>query len=724
MLATASFSTPVSTPPPQVLDPPPQSEPYVIVTGYDSKASLTLSGAIPPGQSVSMNITLKNMGGAAASGNIGFKVFATADGAIDAGSILLSVPALAAVAVNLAAGASVTLNGVWNVPQMMPEGRYELLVETTGDSNLGLSAALTTPLVIAPTIQILWGFGGDTPASAVPLVEDLGNGDVVTFSLTGGGIGFVFPDDPDTTLGPQSPDFQVVLYSTTMNSSLAITQTGTTRPNIVDITFGNGTGLGSADLRQDTPHDIALGSYDQGAVPVGTLMIGQLPLAAPRSAPAGTAPSEPGSVTVYGTVQSFLAPMLNGDVSITGSDFITPMSVSIETLASGVSFQTTQPIESMTLGSAAVGSSVQAYYLGSLTTTGDFDASLTLLGQPKNGTPALGMMQIGGSVNGNGQPAIQWNIGGNVGRIHIGGDAINLQLFAGAALNEDDTTGSTTPPVFDYSAATISNLSVAGHIYISTIAAGYDPGTQTVLRDGQIQAISVGQSIDSATHFFAAALASITGPRPVSTGEHLVWLTQPVTIVAGGRLGTITLELQDDNGHPVASENSLVSLTIATGPGTGSTLATAQFKNGIALFKKLSLKIASFYSLEAGDGDLPPALSGNFTVLPGKPSRMVLLDLTPAYGFTAYYYGDVKLVDRYGNLVTSDTSNLGLKPIPKSNPCNLSLFGVQGFGAAHFENGMASFRMSMIESNVAHADLLYANRSVRPLLLPPIDTWK
>jgi hypothetical protein len=98
--------------------------------------------------------------------------------------------------------------------------------------------------------------------------------------------------------------------------------------------------------------------------------------------------------------------------------------------------------------------------------------------------------------------------------------------------------------------------------------------------------------------------------------DHLVFLQQPTDTAAGQTISAFSVAVVDQFGNIVTNDNSTVTISIASGPGTfigGSTLTVA-VHNGIATFDNLALDIAGTYTLEVLDGSLTGAISDPFKV--------------------------------------------------------------------------------------------------------------
>jgi len=653
-----------------VVNAPPANTPYVAVTAFSFKQdqSFPTNDAVyssPPDGTAHVGFTLTNLGTAVASGNIDISAQITSTDIFDAGPFALPISALSNVAVNLAPGTSQTVGGQITFPDDLEAGTYAVTASISGDAGLHLSSANTSPFVIQAGLPIDWRFGRTAQGNDIPLVRHVSANDTVTFSLTGGGVGVVSTDDSDVTLGTNNPDYALTLSQTTSNSNLVVTQTGTTQSNIAMLAFlvGDANVLGSADLRQDTPYSITLGPYTYVNTTINSLLLGTIPLAVSRSDPAGTTPTLPGSVSGGGVIRNLTIDALNGaNIGIYGDDFTTPMAVKIGTMSSGSEFHTTQPISDFEIGSAGPGSLIDAYYIDLLKSSGDFDANLSL-SQTPGSVPALGMLQVGSSIDGNESNDATWWLAGNVGNINVSGSVSNLQCVIGAAEKFDQYGNPTNPVSYTYASASLGRLSVGGSVSNTNVGAGVDLGASLVLTPeaklllgGKIGQLVIDGKVDSTSHFLANQVAGISSFSPTN---HLQWITQPANVNAGQRLPALSITVVDADGNRLQSSGGFVSLSISSGANTGVTLQRAPIRGGVATFKNLKLTAASFYTLEANASQAAPLETSQFLVSPAAPARLHLDGSSPGNGESYDIY--ISLRDKYQNLITdsSITFNVG-----------------------------------------------------------------
>ena len=101
------------------------------------------------------------------------------------------------------------------------------------------------------------------------------------------------------------------------------------------------------------------------------------------------------------------------------------------------------------------------------------------------------------------------------------------------------------------------------------------------------------------------------------TEPKLVFSQQPTNIVAGGIITpAITVFVEDNSGNVIASDNSSVTISVGSGPGTLSGTLTVTAVNGVATFSDVAVSAAGAYTLKASDGSLTDATSTGFTVIP------------------------------------------------------------------------------------------------------------
>jgi hypothetical protein len=187
----------------------------------------------------------------------------------------------------------------------------------------------------------------------------------------------------------------------------------------------------------------------------------------------------------------------------------------------------------------------------------------------------------------------------------------------------------------------------------------------------------------------AGAATPLTGTATVAhaPATRIVAFTQqPTKVTAGATLGKIVIKLKTLLGKFNPADNSPVTLSIASGPG--STLRgtlTVNAVKGVAVFRNLSLTVAGTYTLIAVD-NYATTVSKTITVLPAATARLVLSTppasvtagdaISPALTVTAY--------DAFGNLATNSEIKLSLAASAAHGK-------LAGTTTATTKNGVATF---------------------------------
>jgi hypothetical protein len=193
------------------------------------------------------------------------------------------------------------------------------------------------------------------------------------------------------------------------------------------------------------------------------------------------------------------------------------------------------------------------------------------------------------------------------------------------------------------SALAVGGVATFNNVFLNQAASGYS----LLAIDGNL------------TIAFSSTFNITPGPA-----DHLEFVQQPSGVRAGVPISpAVTVRVLDAGGNLVTSDNSTVTVALNTNPG-GATLRgnqTAPVVGGIATFDTLNLdKAATGYTLLATDGGLHSATSLTFSVTAGQADHLAFgavpgtaragVPLTP--GVT------VRVLDQFGNLVTTDTSKV------------------------------------------------------------------
>ncbi|MGA3068008.1 MAG: hypothetical protein ABSF29_14280, partial [Tepidisphaeraceae bacterium] len=145
--------------------------------------------------------------------------------------------------------------------------------------------------------------------------------------------------------------------------------------------------------------------------------------------------------------------------------------------------------------------------------------------------------------------------------------------------------------------------------------------------------------------------------------SHVVYAVQPSDVTAGiPDNPSIVVDVEDQYGNIVTTDNSNVILTVATGPGTLGGTDTVSAASGVATFSNVMLNTSGNYTLTATDGNLASSTSNTFTVSPAAASQLVYAvqpsNVTAGAAQSPSIVVDVE--DQFGNIVTTDSSNVTL----------------------------------------------------------------
>jgi len=201
-------------------------------------------------------------------------------------------------------------------------------------------------------------------------------------------------------------------------------------------------------------------------------------------------------------------------------------------------------------------------------------------------------------------------------------------------------------------------------------------GTYTLIASDASDSLSVNSTSFNITPAAAARLAFIQQPTNTTAGK----IISPA----------VTVAVEDRFGNIVTSNNSYVTLALASDPACNPRLnktLTAQVKNGIATFNNLSLTAAGTYTLKATDGRFASATSSSFQIAPADAVRMVFIKSPLLSKPGKKFNVEVELLDKYGNVATNNTSEMTLSLGLHRKGAALS-----GMPMASVVNGIATFK--------------------------------
>jgi hypothetical protein len=202
----------------------------------------------------------------------------------------------------------------------------------------------------------------------------------------------------------------------------------------------------------------------------------------------------------------------------------------------------------------------------------------------------------------------------------------------------------------------------------------------------------------SATDGTLAGATSNSFTTSPAAASKIAFVQQPTNATAGNAISpSVTVGVEDQFGNIVTTDNSNVTLSVATGPSALlGTLAVAA-QNGVATFNNLSLNTDGSYTLSAADGSLSSAASSSFTVSPeGTPSTLAVAQqpTTATAGSDPASAMVIQVKDHNGNVITGFDSQVSLSII--SGPTGGALAGTPVVTAV---NGVATFS----DINITHA---------------------
>jgi uncharacterized repeat protein (TIGR03803 family) len=181
--------------------------------------------------------------------------------------------------------------------------------------------------------------------------------------------------------------------------------------------------------------------------------------------------------------------------------------------------------------------------------------------------------------------------------------------------------------------------------------------------------------------------AFTVAPQPAETSTHLAFLTQPITNT--GSIPTVTIGIENSSGAVVTTDDSIVTLTKASGPGTLGGTLVGQAHNGVISFTNLTLNEAGTYTLTASDDSLTSATSTSFNVRAVPTSLSITSGPTQPLtaGVPSAANVVVHLLDQFGNDL--DKSDLGVQLFAtdgKGKTINLGTAVLNNDGVATFRN--------------------------------------
>ena len=249
---------------------------------------------------------------------------------------------------------------------------------------------------------------------------------------------------------------------------------------------------------------------------------------------------------------------------------------------------------------------------------------------------------------------------------------------------------------------------VTGNGTTITLAVGSGPGgfahgsTASVAAINGIATFSNLLFNKNGTYTLSASDGALSGATSgsiaiVASSTKLVLKTVPSSGTAGTALASsLTVAIEDQFGNIVTGDTSMVTLSVATGPGgfaSGSTISVAAV-NGIATFSNLIFNTAGTYTLSVSDGTLTGTTSSTVVINAGAAAQLFFQAVGGGKASGYLSAVTVAVEDQYGNIVTGDTS-----------PVTLSVAsGPGGFASASTisvaaVNGIATFKRLILRTS-------------------------
>ncbi len=172
---------------------------------------------------------------------------------------------------------------------------------------------------------------------------------------------------------------------------------------------------------------------------------------------------------------------------------------------------------------------------------------------------------------------------------------------------------------------------------------------------------------------------------------HVALVSSPGSTSAGQGLSKITVELEDAQGNVVRTDNSLVKVSILSGPANGRLIGVgaAYARAGVATFSGLSIQAAGNYTLRVTDGAYAAAVTPSFSVSAGPAARLAFASVPASVQSGYAFLTSVSVLDAYGNVVTDESGTASLSLFAKPGGSVPLLGGTTASvsdGVAYFPN--------------------------------------
>lgn len=460
-----------------------------------------------PGDQINLPIIVRNVGDTAAVGNVSIDFLLSTDATFDANDTLIGTFPNEQISLSADGfpNSEGDFSGVVEIPAVAP-GNYFFLVRLRPASNVGDFNQSNNVAASAAAQAFAWKFGTFDGRTNATLTLTDPSGTEVSFGLSGGGFGTV------TTDSSNDERFDVVLSSTGGASNFVIQ---------ADDDTGEGPTAGIALIS-----DITGGTLNSISAPTARLF---------------------GDITLSGS----LASLRFGNVP--ASSLITVQGTTVNTAytfgsVTNLNIVSAAPIASLFATEwtdTAVDSEVSritAPWMGTLTTNGAFQASLSLTGRTGAGR-TLGSASIGGNISvgswrivGASGPisaratAANWSASitkalqsvsitldfrgvlaaKSIATITVGRDMIGARVLAGANLGSDARLGGADGAADTFAAGNITTINIGRKATNVIIGAGLNPvdgvfknGNDQLVGNGRINRITVVGVAGNGNRFLA-----------------------------------------------------------------------------------------------------------------------------------------------------------------------------------------------------------------------------
>jgi hypothetical protein len=191
-----------------------------------------------------------------------------------------------------------------------------------------------------------------------------------------------------------------------------------------------------------------------------------------------------------------------------------------------------------------------------------------------------------------------------------------------------------------------------------------------------------------ATPTSAEASTTVTQTATTNaTPTQLAYSQQPSNATAGQAISpAIVVDVENANGDVVTTDNSAVTIAIASGP-SGATIGgtlTVDAVNGVATFTGLTLTQAGNYTFTVTDSSLTEATSSSFSINAGSPATLTLTSQPTNTTAGTDLPLTVEVQDAYGNPINGTNVTVAIA----NSPANATLGGTLTVATV---NGIATF---------------------------------